>query len=184
VRRAHQGKRGRERRPDRLGSEPQVHPTKTSCSTLCVLILRFLILKRFLALAYRKFSDTFMFLPLRDHSGTVQLVLKGSHDNEGARRTLQDLSAESVVCIEGRVVARDQATINPRMATGDIEVEISNIQILNKTHKSLPFQPSSQALVGKGTEPRCSCSWQSCDGYECSHNEDPNRTARQTKRSV
>ncbi|CAO3564387.1 unnamed protein product [Mortierella alpina] len=97
----------------------------------------------------RKFSDTFMFLPLRDHSGTVQLVMKGSYGNEGARRTLQDLSAESVVCIEGRVVARDQATINPRMATGDIEVEISNIQILNKTHKSLPFQPSSQALANE-----------------------------------
>ncbi|KAG9321901.1 hypothetical protein KVV02_003662 [Mortierella alpina] len=97
----------------------------------------------------RKFSDTFMFLPLRDHSGTVQLVLKGSHDNESARRTLQDLTAESVVCIEGRVVARDRATINPRMATGDIEVEISFIQVLNKTHKSLPFQPSSQALANE-----------------------------------
>ncbi|KAF9573927.1 aspartyl-tRNA synthetase 2, mitochondrial [Mortierella alpina] len=97
----------------------------------------------------RKFSDTFMFLPLRDHSGTVQLVLKGSQDNEHARRTLQDLTAESVVCIEGRVVARDQATINPKMATGDIEVEISSIQILNKTHKSLPFQPSSQALANE-----------------------------------
>ncbi len=91
-----------------------------------------------------------MFLPLRDHSGTVQLVLKGSHDNESARRSLQDLTAESVVCIEGRVVARDEATVNPRMATGDIEVEISSIQVLNKTHKSLPFQPSSQSLVGKG----------------------------------
>ncbi|KAF8933111.1 aspartyl-tRNA synthetase 2, mitochondrial [Dissophora ornata] len=95
----------------------------------------------------RKFSDELMFLPLRDHSGTIQLVLKGSDKNkENARQSLQELTAESVICVEGRVVAREEGTTNPKMATGDVEVDLISVRLLNKTHKNLPFSPSSKSL--------------------------------------
>ncbi|KAF9994825.1 hypothetical protein BGZ79_000382 [Entomortierella chlamydospora] len=98
----------------------------------------------------RKFSDELIFLPLRDHSGTVQLVLKGSgQDDEITRKCLEDLTVESVICIEGNVVARDKGAVNPRMSTGDIEIELAKVRVLNKTHKSLPFLPSNQSLASE-----------------------------------
>lgn len=97
---------------------------------------------------HRKFSDDLMFLPLRDSTGTIQLVLKGSdQDKTKLRQNLQDLTAESVICAEGRIVARDAGTINLKMATGEIEVDLTSVTVLNKTHKSLPFLPSNQAVV-------------------------------------
>jgi hypothetical protein len=98
----------------------------------------------------RKFSDELIFLPLRDSSGTIQLVLKNSSKDSAAQQSLQDLTPESVICVEGKVVARDASTINPKMATGHIEIELSSVRILNKTHKSLPFLPSNQELVSLG----------------------------------
>ncbi|KAI7823620.1 tRNA synthetases class II-domain-containing protein [Gamsiella multidivaricata] len=98
----------------------------------------------------RKFSDELIFLPLRDHSGTVQLVLKGSEEGkDGARKRLQDLTAESVICVEGRVVKREGSAVNPKMATGEIEVDLASIRVLNKTHKTLPFLPSNQSLANE-----------------------------------
>ncbi|KAF9436376.1 aspartyl-tRNA synthetase 2, mitochondrial [Entomortierella beljakovae] len=102
----------------------------------------------------RKFSDELIFLPLRDHSGTIQLVLKGQ-DKDVQRSILQGLTVESVISVEGYVKARGQGTINPNMATGEIEIEIDSLSLLNKTHKSLPFLPSNQTLVsipGKASE--------------------------------
>ncbi|KAF9205101.1 aspartyl-tRNA synthetase 2, mitochondrial [Haplosporangium sp. Z 27] len=98
----------------------------------------------------RKFSDELIFLPLRDFSGTVQLVLKGSgQDKENLSKCLQDLPVESVICIEGNVVPRDKETVNPKMATGEIEVELTAVRVLNKTHKNLPFLPSNQSLASE-----------------------------------
>ena len=96
----------------------------------------------------RKFSDGLIFLPLRDHSGTIQLVLKGSDkDKEGVRQSLQELTAESVICVEGRVMARKEGTTNPKMTTGDVEVDLISVRLLNKTHKNLPFSPSNRSQV-------------------------------------
>ncbi|KAI8606199.1 mitochondrial aspartyl-tRNA synthetase [Dissophora ornata] len=106
----------------------------------------------------RKFSDELMFLPLRDHSGTIQLVLKGSDKNkENARQSLQELTAESVICVEGRVVAREEGTTNPKMATGDVEVDLISVRLLNKTHKNLPFSPSSKSLVNEEVRLKYRC---------------------------
>lgn len=44
-------------------------------------------------------------------------------------------------------MAREANTINRQMATGEIEIELSSIRILNKTHKPLPFLPTNQELV-------------------------------------
>ncbi|KAG0271997.1 aspartyl-tRNA synthetase 2, mitochondrial [Linnemannia exigua] len=105
----------------------------------------------------RKFSDELIFLPLRDSSGTIQLVLKNSSKNSAAQQSLQDLTPESVICVEGKVVAREASTINHRMTTGDIEIELSSVRILNKTHKSLPFLPSNQELVNEEVRLKYRC---------------------------
>ncbi|KAK3805492.1 MAG: tRNA synthetases class II-domain-containing protein [Benniella sp.] len=98
----------------------------------------------------RKFSDGLIFLPLRDHSGTVQVVLKGSDtDKSNARQCLQDLTRESVICVEGRVVARDASAVNLKMTTGHIEIDLTSVRVLNKTHRALPFLPTNQTLVGE-----------------------------------
>ncbi|KAG0373654.1 hypothetical protein BGX24_011412 [Mortierella sp. AD032] len=105
----------------------------------------------------RKFSDELIFLPLRDSSGTIQLVLKNSSKDSAARQILQDLTPESVICVEGKVVAREANTINHRMATGEIEIELSSVRILNKTHKPLPFLPSNQELVNEEVRLKYRC---------------------------
>ncbi|KAF9901784.1 hypothetical protein EC991_005666 [Linnemannia zychae] len=105
----------------------------------------------------RKFSDELIFLPLRDNSGTIQLVLKDSSKDSVARQSLQDLTPESVICVEGKVMAREAATINHKAATGQIEIELSSIRILNKTHKSLPFLPSNQELVNEEVRLKYRC---------------------------
>ncbi|KAG0268488.1 hypothetical protein DFQ27_006553 [Actinomortierella ambigua] len=93
----------------------------------------------------RKFSDNLIFMPIRDASGSTQLVLK---DEDGKlaqiRAKLLDLSPESVICVEGVVVARSTKTINSKMATGEIEVDITKLHVLNKTHATLPFLPGNQ----------------------------------------
>ncbi|KAF9544375.1 aspartyl-tRNA synthetase 2, mitochondrial [Mortierella hygrophila] len=108
----------------------------------------------------RKFSDELIFLPLRDSSGTIQLVLKGSSNNASttaARQILQDLTAESVIWVEGKVVAREANTINRQMATGEVEIELSSVRILNKTHKPLPFLPTNQELVNEEVRLKYRC---------------------------
>lgn len=115
--------------------------------SLCIKTNIRLLLLHFMN-SHRKFSDELIFLPLRDSSGTIQLVIKGSNSNATSRQSLQDLTAESVICVEGKVVAREANTINRQMATGEIEIELSSVRILNKTHKPLPFLPTNQELVG------------------------------------
>ncbi|KAG0300055.1 aspartyl-tRNA synthetase 2, mitochondrial [Dissophora globulifera] len=106
----------------------------------------------------RKFSDDLMFLPLRDHTGTIQLVLKGSGAGKGdVGKNLQDLTAESVICVEGRVVAREDTAINPKMQTGEIEVDLASVRILNKTHKNLPFLPNNQSQVNEEVRLKYRC---------------------------
>ncbi|KAG0226886.1 hypothetical protein BGW41_004063 [Actinomortierella wolfii] len=93
----------------------------------------------------RKLSDNLIFMPIRDASGSTQLVLK---DEDGKlahiRDKLLDLSPESVICVEGTVVARSANAINPKMSTGEIEVDITDLHVLNKTHTALPFLPGNQ----------------------------------------
>ena len=69
-----------------------------------------------------------LFVDLRDHYGITQIVAKADSD---PLRTLESLRLESVVTIEGKVVARAAEAINPRMATGEIEVVADSVTILS-----------------------------------------------------
>ncbi len=70
-----------------------------------------------------------LFIDLRDHYGLTQLVLSpGTPGFALAER----LRAESVITIDGQVVARSDDTINPNLPTGEIEVRVETLDVLSE----------------------------------------------------
>jgi aspartyl-tRNA synthetase len=84
------------------------------------------------------------FVDLRDRSGVVQLVFNPEQDREAHARA-GEVRAEYVVAARGRVVPRPAETQNPNLPTGEIEIMVAELRILNPT-RPLPF------LVEDGTE--------------------------------
>lgn len=76
------------------------------------------------------------FLDLRDHYGIVQIVV---HDEN----LLEGLSKESTITVFGKVVRRDEDTINLKIPTGTVEVWAETLDILGKSLSNLPFEVSS-----------------------------------------
>ena len=76
------------------------------------------------------------FLDLRDHYGIVQIVV---HDEN----LLEGLSKESTITVFGKVVRRDEDTINLKIPTGTVEVWVETLDILGKSLSNLPFEVSS-----------------------------------------
>ena len=76
-----------------------------------------------------------LFIDLRDHYGMTQCVIDNKNEHFSA---LEKIKLESVIRIEGEVVARTAETINKELATGSIEVLIKNFNILGST-KELPL---------------------------------------------
>jgi aspartyl-tRNA synthetase len=83
-----------------------------------------------------------IFLDLRDRSGIVQIV----SDPQRTPDSYQDAEAlrnEYVVKITGRVTARPEDSLNPKLPTGEVEVYADQIELLNSLSKQLPFQVST-----------------------------------------
>ena len=76
-----------------------------------------------------------LFIDLRDHYGMTQCVIDNKNEHFSA---LEKIKLESVIRIEGEVVARTAETINKELVTGSIEVLIKNFNILGST-KELPL---------------------------------------------
>jgi len=75
------------------------------------------------------------FVDLRDRSGLVQLLFDG--DSEGLEQG-HSLNREDVVQVTGVVAARSEDNVNPDMATGEIELKVTALEILNRS-KTPPF---------------------------------------------
>ncbi|MDO5431058.1 aspartate--tRNA ligase [Eubacterium sp.] len=71
-----------------------------------------------------------LFIDLRDRSGKVQLVVNEEVSVE-AFAEAEKVRNEYVLCIEGEVVNRDSENVNPKMATGEIEVMVKSLTILD-----------------------------------------------------
>ncbi len=78
-----------------------------------------------------------IFIDLRDREGIVQLALDPDRDPE-AHGKADSVRSEYVVAIKGKVSPRPEGTVNPKMKTGEVEVEVSELRILN-TAKTPPF---------------------------------------------
>ena len=76
------------------------------------------------------------FIDLRDASGIAQVVIR--------EEVAHDLRAEYVLAVTGEVSARPEGNANPNLPTGEIEVVVSDVEILNAS-APLPFQVSDHA---------------------------------------
>ena len=79
-----------------------------------------------------------IFVDMRDRSGIVQIVFDESEIGEESFHKAETLRNEFVIGIRGKVRARSDETINPKMATGEIEIVVNELRILNKA-KTPPF---------------------------------------------
>lgn len=71
------------------------------------------------------------FVTLRDHYGITQLLVNDD-------KLLENINKECTVSVEGKVLERQSK--NPKMSTGDIEIEVSKITLLGKCESVLPFE--------------------------------------------
>ena len=88
-----------------------------------------------------------IFIDLRDHYGLTQVVVDSSNDNFSI---IENLSLESVITITGIVVERSSDTINKSLPTGDIEVNLTELEIISKSN-ALPLQVNSDEDYGEET---------------------------------
>lgn len=79
-----------------------------------------------------------IFVDLRDRSGLVQIVFDAAAMGEEAFHKAETIRSEYVLAVKGKVRARTEDTVNPNMETGEIEIVISELRILNKA-KTPPF---------------------------------------------
>lgn len=86
-----------------------------------------------------------IFIDLRDRSGIVQVVFNPDFNKE-VHCLAHNLRSEDVVHIKGKVVERAEGTKNSDLSTGDIEIQVEGLDILNKC-KPLPFQLEEAARV-------------------------------------
>ena len=91
-----------------------------------------------------------LFVDLRDHYGITQCVADSS---DSSFSQVEDTRVESVVRIKGKVVKREEETINPNLPTGEIEVRIEQFEVLSHADV-LPLQVNSDEDAGEETRLR------------------------------
>lgn len=82
-----------------------------------------------------------IFIDLRDHTGLVQLVI--NPDRKDAFSLAESLRDEFVVRACGVVAERGEGLKNPNIASGDVEIVVDNLEILNRA-ETLPIQPFAE----------------------------------------
>jgi aspartyl-tRNA synthetase len=70
-----------------------------------------------------------IFIDLRDHYGLTQLVVSPSNPAFGL---IEHLRAESVIRVDGEVVARTPETVNPNLPTGEVEVQVAQVTVISE----------------------------------------------------
>lgn len=78
-----------------------------------------------------------IFIDLRDREGILQIVFNPDFSQE-ALNIAETVRSEYIVEVQGVVTKRDAETVNPKIKTGQVEVQVSNIEIINKS-ETPPF---------------------------------------------
>ncbi len=87
-----------------------------------------------------------IFIDVRDHSGVVQLVL---HPEAGdSFKLAEELRDEFVISATGTVAQRDEGLRNPNIPTGEIEIRVDDLSILNRS-APLPIQIEGEAMANE-----------------------------------
>jgi aspartyl-tRNA synthetase len=97
----------------------------------------------------RRDHGSLLFIDLRDRTGITQVVFNREL-NAAAHAKADTLRNEYVIAAIGKVKPRDANTINPNMPTGEVELVVDEIRILNES-KLPPFLPSDTALTNEET---------------------------------
>lgn len=82
-----------------------------------------------------------IFIDLRDRYGLTQIVFS-PQDNQAAYGKAENLRTEDVISIEGDVRTRSEETVNTKLPTGNVEVRVHDLLILN-TSQPIPFAVSA-----------------------------------------
>ena len=82
-----------------------------------------------------------IFIDLRDHTGLVQLVI--NPDKPAAFKLAESLRDEFVIRASGVVTERGEGLKNPNIASGNVEIVVKNLEILNRA-ETLPIQPFAE----------------------------------------
>lgn len=88
--------------------------------------------------ARRRDFGPLTFVDLRDRDGITQVVVNQENARE-AHAKAKDVRGEYVLAVTGEVVMRDESARNPKLTTGDVEVQATELAILNDA-RTLPFQ--------------------------------------------
>ncbi|MFF9409121.1 aspartate--tRNA ligase [Streptomyces anandii] len=86
-----------------------------------------------------------LFIDLRDHYGITQLVAR---PGTPAYEALDKLSKETVVRVDGRVVSRGTENVNPELPTGEVEIEVGEVEVLGAA-APLPFTINAEDGVNE-----------------------------------
>ncbi|MBH0193299.1 MAG: aspartate--tRNA ligase [Nitrospira sp.] len=93
----------------------------------------------------RRDHGAVMFIDLRDRTGLTQVVFNAER-NAAVHKAAHTLRSECVVSIAGQVMARPDESRNPNLPTGEIEVFVDEVEILNEA-KTPPFVIEDEAEV-------------------------------------
>jgi aspartyl-tRNA synthetase len=94
--------------------------------------------------AHRRDHGGLVFIDLRDHTGLMQLVVNPERA-PGAAETAKEIRNEFVLQATGDVVARAADTVNPKMTTGEVELQVDELTILSRS-TALPFQLEEEGV--------------------------------------
>ncbi|WP_256089126.1 OB-fold nucleic acid binding domain-containing protein, partial [Staphylococcus aureus] len=73
-----------------------------------------------------------IFVDLRDREGIVHVVFNPAFSEE-ALKIAEPVRSEYVVEVQGTVTKRDPETVNPKIKTGQVEVKVTNIKVINNS---------------------------------------------------
>ena len=100
--------------------------------------------------ARRRDFGPLTFIDLRDRDGITQVVAN-EEQAPGAHAKAKDVRGEYVIAVTGEVVRRDESARNPRLSTGEIEVQAREVLMLNDA-RTLPFQLETQSSEALASE--------------------------------
>ena len=92
--------------------------------------------------ARRRDHGGLIFVDLRDHTGIAQLVINPERSPEAAQMA-HDIRNEFVLRARGLVAARAEDAVNPKLPTGEVEVQVEELEVLSRS-TPLPFQLDEQ----------------------------------------
>ena len=78
-----------------------------------------------------------IFIDLRDREGIAQIVFD-PEVNAAGHAVAESVRSEFVLAVKGKVIPRPEGTVNPNMKTGEVEIQVLECKLLNRS-KALPF---------------------------------------------